>query len=663
MKLRHILAAGVAAVVCSIPIAGVAQYVSPNVITTAGDVQTILGKTVFINHGLVGVGRLAADTMDTFGETFGSASALQITGWGRDADGSYHGTLQILPDRGYNSGNFYADYAARMQHVGFRFVPYEGAAPIGGVELAGKMAAQNQITFTSITGDQFMYMDPTRGLTRTTGLDPASSSLALFGDIMPYVTNYTGQQSPSSVVNTTYNGINRLPLDSEALVVKGDGSGYIGDEYGAHVYYFNASKQIIGAIVPPAALRPHKPIGTLNFSSAAAPTNGRRNNQGFEGVALSPDGTRLFVLLQSAAVQDSASGSAANRRQTRLLVYDVSVQATPTTPSAEYALTLPTYRQDGNSTMSPDATCAQSEIIALDTHRILILSRDGNGLGNASSNPSMFKSFLLADLLVGSPTDFASNAARNAEGGKITTSAGVLDSALTPVTWVEAVNMLNSTQLNKFNINLDSGVGQVSQLTLGEKWEGATLVPALDPSAPNDYFLFVGNDNDFLTSAGHMRGPDGTVISYDGFNGYPANRQPANSPDGGQNANDTMFLVFRVTIMYDVEPPTFAGLPSACSLWPPDHKLTTVGTITASDALSGVAPGTFTVTATSSDPDGASDIVITPDGHGGFVVQLRAERSGNGPGRTYTITASATDVVGNMATTHAYCFVPHDQRN
>ena len=35
-----------------------AQYSAPNVITDAGDTQTVLGTTLFINHGLQGVGRI-----------------------------------------------------------------------------------------------------------------------------------------------------------------------------------------------------------------------------------------------------------------------------------------------------------------------------------------------------------------------------------------------------------------------------------------------------------------------------------------------------------------------------------------------------------------------------------------------------------------------------
>jgi hypothetical protein len=86
-----------------------------------------------------------------------------------------------------------------------------------------------------------------------------------------------------------------------------------------------------------------------------------------------------------------------------------------------------------------------------------------------------------------------------------------------------------------------------------------------------------------------------------------------------------------------------------------------VAVVTASDALSGVAPGALQVTATSSSPSNPDDILVTPDGAGGFVVYLRAERRGNGPDRIYTITATATDRAGNARTVTAICVVPHDQ--
>src|SRR5262249_10850557 len=159
------------------------------------------------------------------------------------------------------------------------------------------------------------------------------------------------------------------------------------------------------------AFQPNSPAGTPFFSSAGAtPVDGRRPNQGLEGVSLSPDGTRLFALLQSATIQDSDSNNQ-NRRQTRLLVYDVSSNATPPAPIGEYALTLPTYRTTGNGA-AVNSTAAQSEIVALDNDRLLVLSRDGNGLGNSGTNPSVIKSVLLVDVTVGGPTNFAGDAAK-----------------------------------------------------------------------------------------------------------------------------------------------------------------------------------------------------------------------------------------------------------
>lgn len=530
-----------------------AQYATPHVTTTAGADTVTLGSTVFVNHGLVGVGRIPAGTIDAFGESFGSVSGLQITGWTRTGPSAYAGTFNILPDRGYNSGAFYADYAARIQQVPFTFTPYTGTANIGGSTVPTQIAAQTQIAFPAstcgtspcVSGVRFTYVDPLSGATSfTTGLDPDVGSVTLFGKKLPYVRGYTGLQSPSSASPSTYT-INKLPIDAEALAFQADGSGYVGDEYGPYVYHFDASKRIVGAIVPPAAWVPRSANVSPDFGANSTVVNGRRVNQGMEGVALSPDGKRLFALLQSATMQDSDS-SAQNRRQTRLLVYDISADPTPAAPIAEYALTLPTYRTTGNGS-AVNATAAQSEIVALDNDRLLVLSRDANGQGAIATNPSVVKVVLLVDLRVGSPTNVAGTAS-DADLGKITSAPGTLAANVTPLARVEAINMLNSAQLAKFNIALDSGTGQVSQLTLGEKWEGLALVPANDPAAPGDYFLFVANDNDFLTSTGRMRGPDGTIVSYDGFAGYPATRLPGNAPTGGSNNNDTMFLAYRVTL-------------------------------------------------------------------------------------------------------------------
>jgi hypothetical protein len=121
-----------------------------------------------------------------------------------------------------------------------------------------------------------------------------------------------------------------------------------------------------------------------------------------------------------------------------------------------------------------------------------------------------------------------------------------------------------------------------------------------------------------------------------------------------------------LTVKIDKTRPLISGMPAGCSLWPPNHNLVTVGTVTATDALAGLAPDLFQVSGTSSegplDPQ-SPDIVISPNSAGGFVVQLRAERSGNGEGRVYTLTATATDLAGNSTTSTARCTVPHDKGN
>ena len=116
-------------------------------------------------------------------------------------------------------------------------------------------------------------------------------------------------------------------------------------------------------------------------------------------------------------------------------------------------------------------------------------------------------------------------------------------------------------------------------------------------------------------------------------------------------------------VKIDGAPPVLSGLPSeGCALWPVNHKLQRVAVLRASDAVSGIARGSFQVNATSNEPMDPSDVSVTEDENGGLVVELRAERSGGSEsGRVYHLTVTAQDLAGNAVTGTATCIVPHDR--
>ena len=465
--------------------------------------------TQFVNLGLQGVGRVPANSVDSAtGETLGSISDMQVTNFVNNNNGSWTGTFNFLPDRGYNSGTIYSNYAARLNVFNFTFTPYTATAAT---------TAQNQIVMTFQNSTRFTYDhdgDSSTAPVYTTGLN-ATGTASLFGTTVPVAAG-DSTQSDGTVTN-------RLTLDSEGLVFDNrpgkNGAGWIGDEYGASIYHFNSAKQIDGQLILPAALIPHK-LGATNFNGT--PDTGRRDNQGMEGIAQSPDGTKLFGLMQSATVQDSGSGNE-GRYNTRLMVFDISGTDTPTAPIAQYVIQLP--RIDTNNDTVVDRTGAQSSILALNDHQLLILTRDGNGRG-ATGSPA-FKSIILADLE--GATELGT--AYDSEGAQVAVG-GVLKPAIIPMSWTEALNLLGKLDLNiseveKFGLNFNTAPGDINSIC--EKWEALALVSAQDPANPNDYFLFVGNDNDFLTAN----------ITYLDAAGA---QQTANGP----LENDTVVLAYRV---------------------------------------------------------------------------------------------------------------------
>lgn len=133
----------------------------------------------------------------------------------------------------------------------------------------------------------------------------------------------------------------------------------------------------------------------------------------------------------------------------------------------------------------------------------------------------------------------------------------------------------------------------------------------------------------------------------------------------GNSAVGTTFSNFRVVASGggDTTLPVISTLTASQEvIWPPNHKMVPV-------TLNAVATDNVGVTslkivsATSNEPDNGlgdgdkpNDIQVTGD----LTLNLRAERSGKGKGRIYTVTVEARDAAGNAATKSVALSVPKD---
>ncbi|CAA7270994.1 unnamed protein product [Cyclocybe aegerita] len=273
-------------------------------------------------------------------------------------------------------------------------------------------------------------------------------------------------------VRSAQTGFQELVLDVEGMVANADGTYWISDEYGPYIYRFSSSGNLVRAIQPPDAVLPRDAFGNFNFTSAADPVTGRSPNQGFEGLTFDPSTNTLFAMLQSATIQDGGS-SKATSRYTRLFAWDVFNPAVNPRLKGEGG--------DDNNSKYKQADLF-STVHATDIH------------GTKFDNPA---NPIAVD--------------------------GVLDSSITPATYVPFVNYVDPIQLARFGLHN----GKPNDPTLLDgKWESLALAPIGDPAFPADYFLITAADNDFLSTQG---------ISL----GVPFN--------GGIDVDNQM-LVFRVTL-------------------------------------------------------------------------------------------------------------------
>lgn len=181
-----------------------------------------------------------------------------------------------------------------------------------------------------------------------------------------------------------------------------------------------------------------------------------------------------------------------------------------------------------------------------------------------------------------------------------------------------------------------------------------------DPDGSTDFRSFVWWD-------GTAFSPAGTV----GFGSTLHTIQPSGSKTYELTVSDLRFITSssKTTVdVVDTTPPSITASVTPSALWPPNHKMVDIDvsvavsdicdpdasfvltSITSNEPANGLGDGD-----TAPDIDGAE--FGTPDTH----FQLRAERSGLGSGRRYTIVYTVRDAAGNTRDATVFVDVPHDR--
>ncbi|WP_219838259.1 OmpL47-type beta-barrel domain-containing protein [Paenibacillus sp. R14(2021)] len=197
----------------------------------------------------------------------------------------------------------------------------------------------------------------------------------------------------------------------------------------------------------------------------------------------------------------------------------------------------------------------------------------------------------------------------------------------------------------------------VASPNLGNGWSNTDVsvqLNATDDGSGVDNTQYRINDGEWQTYAGTI------VISTDGENVIEYR-----STDKAGNTEKPKNLVVKL----DKTAPVVKLIPDKKELWPANHKMVTVtiGTSGTVDPLSGIQSIILKSITSNEAENGTGDGNTSQDiqnanfGTSDFTFDLRAERSGNGKGRVYTITYIVTDKAGNKTTAATTVTVPQTE--
>jgi len=270
-------------------------------------------------------------------------------------------------------------------------------------------------------------------------------------------------------------GYDPYGVDSEGVVVDPrDGTFWISDEYRPSVLHVDRDGTILGRVVPAAGPYTQATAPAIDVDEAfPAAINKFRKNRGFEGVAISPDGTTLYTALQSP--MRNPVRAAENNGIIRVFRLDVTDASAPVV-TAEWAYVLQKGLGDaGAATTNADKV---SDLVWLGPDQLLIEERDAD-------TPTRYTALYRADFA--GATNLLGTALEAATSG--TTLESLVAAAGDPPT-------------------LNAGTIATARKSLLVRWDAANPLPngkvegiaVVDrPSGPE---LAVVNDNDFGVGEG-----------------------------------------------------------------------------------------------------------------------------------------------------------------
>jgi hypothetical protein len=146
-----------------------------------------------------------------------------------------------------------------------------------------------------------------------------------------------------------------LRLDPEGVRLGRSGSVFLSDEYGPFLYEFNPQGRRLRIMPVPARFQ----LSHLHADpkkELALNKKGRAPNKGMEGLAITPDGSKLYAAMQSPLIQDGG------RKGTNVRILEMDIKSGAT---REFLYPLESKKT------------ALSEILAINDHEFLVIERTG----------------------------------------------------------------------------------------------------------------------------------------------------------------------------------------------------------------------------------------------------------------------------------------------